>query len=69
MTETAEIPARIEDCEVRLLSYDPLVGVLILATSEGEIELAINKSVAVLLSFALTDFLGAEAETEPERLD
>lgn len=68
MPEDDPPPAAL-DCEVNLLSYDPLLGVLVLETDEGELKLAINRPAAALIGLAMVDFLAAEAEDNPEKMD
>lgn len=61
-----EIPPRVEDCEIGIVSFDPLIGVMQITTDKGEIELAINRNAATILAMTLVDFLGSDARDAEE---
>lgn len=51
---------RLMDCEITALSADPLVGVMLLSTDQGNVHVAINTALAELLIEELTTFLDTE---------
>jgi hypothetical protein len=61
MTRKANKPPTLNkllDSEYVALSTEPLVGMLLLDTDQGPVELAINKDKAEFLLSALFEFLG-----------
>jgi hypothetical protein len=50
-------PNRLHESAVETLSKSPLVGVLVMRTDQGPIDLAINRNAAKLLLIELQEFL------------
>lgn len=51
------VPSRILDADYHIIALDPLIGMLVMETDNGEEKLAINRTVAELLIERMQAFL------------
>lgn len=53
-------PNRLHESAIETFSRNPLVGVLVMRTDQGPIDLAINRNAAKLLVIELQEFLNGK---------
>jgi len=61
-----DIPAKFIDCEVNLLSLNPLLGILRMETDGGPMELLIDREDAGILAGTLVEVLSAGDDEDDE---